>query len=377
MSPQPAPTSDGVAPIRRKSRYYLWIAVVGVLAAMAGLYRWNSRMPAIQAVEVRKFAVTSGPPWLAGAITEDIVDVLRPVTQPTAAPAATAVLEGNIAKAGDRVHITSTLSRPDGHRYWTRTFDAPLTAIAVEVAAAIAAPVRKRNSRRKTAPAVYERYLEGRQLFAHSDFAAAAEAFDAAAQSDPAFALAFAWLAIAKESLAEQGAGRPNELLPGARDAAERAVILAPDVADTHLALGIIRLQYDWDWDAARRELARALELSPRHPLAQEWQQRWLEAMNRAPAPALHLPNVPRDPEGARLLLAQADDLRARGYVTPLAFALAANVTHDADSLFRWLDVAYEERSVQLPYLLRDPALPQADPRLADLIRRLKLPINQ
>ena len=93
------------------------------------------------------------------------------------------------------------------------------------------------------------------------------------------------------------------------------------------------------------------------------WQQRWLEAMNRAPAPALHLPNVPRDPEGARLLLAQADDLRARGYITPLAFALAANVAHDTESLFRWLDVAYEERSVQLPYLLRDPALPQSDPR--------------
>ena len=70
--------------------------------------------------------LTSGPPWLAGAITEEIVDVLRPVTQPTAAPGLTAVLEGNIAKAGDRVHITATLSRPDGHRYWTRTFELPL-----------------------------------------------------------------------------------------------------------------------------------------------------------------------------------------------------------------------------------------------------------
>jgi len=377
MSPQPAPTPDRVAPIRRKSHYFLWIAAVAGLAAIAGVYTWNSRMPAIQAVEVHPFAAVSGPPWLAGAITEDIVDVLRPVTQPTATPGLTAILDGNIAKTGDRVHITATLSRPDGHRYWTRAFDGPLTTIAVEVAAAIAPPVRKRSPSHTPAAPAYARYLEGRQLFSHDDFAAAAEAFDAAAQSDPRFAVAFAWLAIAKQSLAEQGAGRPNELLPGARDAAERAVILAPDIADTHLALGIIRLQYDWEWDAARRELERALELSPRHPLAQKWRQRWLEAMNRAPVPALQLPNVPRDPEAARLLLAQADDLRARAYVTPLAFALAANVAHDADSLFRWLDVAYEERSVQLPYLLRDPALPQADPRLADLIRRLKLPTKQ
>jgi len=38
--------------------------------------------------------------------------------------------------------------------------------------------------------------------------------------------------------------------------------------------------------------------------------------------------------------------------------------------------VAYEERSVHRPYLLRSPALPQSDPRLQDLIRRLKLPTN-
>jgi hypothetical protein len=60
--------------------------------------------------------------------------------------------------------------------------------------------------------------------------------------------------------------------------------------------------------------------------------------------------------------------------VSPIVLALAANLAGDLDGLFHWLDVAYDERSVQLPCLVRNPALPQADPRLRELIRRLKLP---
>ena len=65
----------------------------------------------------------------------------------------------------------------------------------------------------------------------------------------------------------------------------------------------------------------------------------------------------------------------ARGrYISPILLALTANFAKDMESLFIWLNVAYDERSVQLPYLLRSPELPQSDPRLIQLIRRLKLP---
>ena len=63
-----------------------------------------------------------------------------------------------------------------------------------------------------------------------------------------------------------------------------------------------------------------------------------------------------------------------RPYVPAAALVLAASVAKDTESLFHWLDVAYEERSAQLPYLLRDPALPLTDPRILALARRLKLP---
>jgi tetratricopeptide (TPR) repeat protein len=377
MSPQPAPSATGaVTRVRRKPRRFLWIAVAAILAIAAGVAGWQTRTLPIQAVTVRPFSSAGGPEWLSGAITEEIVDALRAVTQAEADPMHSAVLEGSVARTGDRVRVTASLTRGDGHRYWTRTIDKPLVDVARETAAAIVPAARKRAPKHKPAAAAYDHYLEARQHFAGREFAAAVDGFDAAAAADPNFALAFAWAALAREHLAEQGTARPNDLLPAARDDAERATTLAPDTAEPHLALAIVKLQYDWEWDTASQELDRALQLSPRDPLALHWRERWLQTMNRAPAQALDLPNIPRDPDAARQLLALAEGLRSQTYVTPLQFALAANVAHDTDSLFYWLDVAYDERSVQLPYLLRSPSLPQTDPRLRELIQRLKLPAN-
>ncbi len=50
-----------------------------------------------------------------------------------------------------------------------------------------------------------------------------------------------------------------------------------------------------------------------------------------------------------------------------------ASRIHDTDDTFFWLEQAYDERSVQLPYILWDPALPRTDPRFDDLMRRMKL----
>jgi tetratricopeptide (TPR) repeat protein len=375
MSPQTAPsTGAATVPRRPKSRQVIWMALSAALVLAAAIYYWQTRPLPIQALSVQPFAAEGAPDPLAGAITEEIVDALGPITQQTADPMHRAVLEAGVTRSGGRVRVTARLVRGDGHRYWTRTVERPLVEIAREVAVTVVPGLRKKPARRVPAPAVYESFLDGRAAFLRNDFAKAADRFDAASQSDPDFARAFAWSAIARSHLAAQGAVRPNDLLPAARDAAERAVAIAPDTPEPHLALGIVRLQYDWDWDAARRELDRALELSPAQPLAVRWKQRWLEAMNRAPAAAIELPAVPRDADAARQFLAKADDLRAQAYVTPLRFALAAQAAHDEEALFFWLGVAYDERSVELPYLLRSPALPQSDPRLRELIQRLKLP---
>lgn len=48
-----------------------------------------------------------------------------------------------------------------------------------------------------------------------------------------------------------------------AREAAERALHLEPYLPEGHLALGRVRLYYDWDWKGAESSVLRALELAP------------------------------------------------------------------------------------------------------------------
>ena len=60
----------------------------------------------------------------------------------------------------------------------------------------------------------------------------------------------------------------PGEGFPRAGAAARRAVELDPDLADSHVTLGIERLFWGWDWPAAERELQMAIRLNPKLALA-------------------------------------------------------------------------------------------------------------
>jgi tetratricopeptide (TPR) repeat protein len=48
-----------------------------------------------------------------------------------------------------------------------------------------------------------------------------------------------------------------------AREAAQRALALAPDLPEAHAALGLVFESHDWDWKEADRHLQRALALAP------------------------------------------------------------------------------------------------------------------
>ena len=60
----------------------------------------------------------------------------------------------------------------------------------------------------------------------------------------------------------------PNVILPKVRAAIQRALQLAPDLAEAHCALGELKFVFDWDWSDAARELRRAIELNPRYVAA-------------------------------------------------------------------------------------------------------------
>jgi serine/threonine-protein kinase len=66
-----------------------------------------------------------------------------------------------------------------------------------------------------------------------------------------------------------------------------------------------------------------------------------------------------------------------RTYVPPSVIAIACARAGNNDEAFAWLEKAYQNRDVSLPFLKVEPAVDslRSDPRYADLLRRLGLPL--
>jgi serine/threonine-protein kinase len=119
----------------------------------------------------------------------------------------------------------------------------------------------------------HESYLQGR-FFAnrHSEKETdqARVAYQRAVELDPKFALAWAGLAqthIWDCNYATQGGQKGfNAHLAAAREAAERALSLEPDLPDALFARATIQTNFDYDWKGAAETLRKALALAPQDP---------------------------------------------------------------------------------------------------------------
>ena len=67
-----------------------------------------------------------------------------------------------------------------------------------------------------------------------------------------------------------------------AQSDAEKAVAIAPDLAEAHAALGWIRFFVDWKFAEGLSELKRAKELSPANPTANDLLARAIVYLGRA-----------------------------------------------------------------------------------------------
>jgi adenylate cyclase len=186
-------------------------------------------------------------------------------------------LEGSVRKSGDRVRIGVRLvSTSQNVTLWAKTFERRLSdifAVQEEIARAIvealnitlldteAAKLKRQGTRNLRA---YELYLRGRQLMRReldTERHTAAEFFREATRLDPQFALAFAGLADVLVELARRRMGDPDAVQAEAIEASERALALAPDLAEAHIARGnALRLLNDPESEAA---FEQALALSP------------------------------------------------------------------------------------------------------------------
>jgi eukaryotic-like serine/threonine-protein kinase len=193
------------------------------------------------------------------------------------------VLEGSVRRAGSRLRITAQLIKvADGYHLWSERYDREMTdvfAIQDDIGRAIADRLQVTRGATPGSALVtpatanldaYHLYLKGRYSWAQRGLGLkqAVECFSRALALDPSYALAHAGLADAYTLLTEYGMVPPTKTLPQVRVAIERALDLAPDLAEAHCALGELKFVFDWEWPEAERELRKAIELNPRYVTA-------------------------------------------------------------------------------------------------------------
>ena len=194
------------------------------------------------------------------------------------------LLEGTVRKQDDRVRIVAELvNAADGIALWTRTFDRELKdifAVQQEIARAVAESLKvtllgseNRSSEMATNNVeAHNAYLQGHfHLLRRNvdDFRKAIDYYNQAVELDPEYALAYAERAEAWTLLGDLTGQRPTEY-PKARTDAEKAVAIAPALAEARAALGFVRCFIDWKFADGLAELRRAKELSPANPTAND-----------------------------------------------------------------------------------------------------------
>jgi adenylate cyclase len=187
-----------------------------------------------------------------------------------------AVLEGSVRKDGNRLRVTAQLnSVADGYHLWSETYERELKDVFTvqdDISRAIVNTLQLKLSSRGVQPnsspqnvETYELYLQGRYHWSRWRTEGAEQAihyFEAAIQKDPKYAPAYAGVAYSYCWLGFFGALPPNEAMPRARQAAEKALSLDDSLAAAHTALAYVKALYEFDWPVAEREFKRAIQLN-------------------------------------------------------------------------------------------------------------------
>jgi TolB-like protein len=233
------------------------------------------------------------------------------------------LIEGRVMRAGDRLRIIIQLidATSDVH-VWQETYDRELTAenifaIQAEMATSIASELHQTLTPEMTAKLderptqntrAYEFYLSGEVYLKRRQSQVAVRQFERAIEEDPEFAVAWAALSRAHTDIFWNGVDRNWEQhLAKARDTAETAFELVPNLPEAHFAMGYFYMYGTREHEKSLAELSVAARGLPGSSDVQETiaevQGRTgdVEASIATMARAIEL-----DPRNTRLLLQQA-----------------------------------------------------------------------
>jgi len=279
------------------------IAVVALLAAaiqFSGLR--SAKGEAISSVAVLPFVNSSGDAdgdYLSDGITESLIANLSQVRSLRVTARSTvfrykgkeidpqkigqelhvgAVLSGRLLQRdGTLVVRTELMDVSNGSQLWGGQYNrkvADVFALQDELSKEISERLRlrltddekQRLTKRYTDNAeAYQLYLKG--LFywnkrSPDGLQKSIDYFNRAVETDPTYALAYAGLADAYNSISFFNVVPPRAAMPKAKAAAAKALEIDGGLAEAHISLAYASFTYDWDWPAATQHFDRALALN-------------------------------------------------------------------------------------------------------------------
>jgi TolB-like protein/Flp pilus assembly protein TadD len=314
-SPATAGESDVNAPDRRSfDKRLLAIPLVILLVTVGGYFGYRYFTPAlteqVNSVAVLPFENKSGnadTDYLSDGLADSLIYRLSQLPGLKVSPTSSvmrykgsdgdvariakeldvdAVMSGRLVQRGDDLSISVQLiDSRTGKLIWAEQYDrklADLLATQREIATTItqklqlklaAAETKGITKKYTNSNEAYQSYLKGRFYWnkrTAENVERAIELFQQAADSDPAFALAYVGLADCYLILEQYGSTPSSETLPRARAAAVRALEIDESLAEAHTSLGKVNDQ-QWQPDEAEKEYKRAIELNPNYATAHHW----------------------------------------------------------------------------------------------------------
>lgn len=305
----PIPKNGAALPSGRQRRSKPLLVAAAILVVVATSFSiWKLwPRPAIESVAVLPF--TADDPslqYLGDGIAETLTDNLSQVPklhvlsrnsafQVRAAQLSTrdlaqrlgvrALVTGTVKRREDgALHVSvELLDGPEDRHIWGDEYAVSATQLASaqpRIAQDVFLGLRYRldpaqksrlGHRYTSNPEAYDAYLRGRFAVRNripQNLPDAVKLFEQSARLDPGFALAYYGLQSAYGVATGMGIMRPGEALPLAQAATERALQLAPDLAEAHVGAGYQQLNLHHNLAAAIAEAERSVQLDPNLPEA-------------------------------------------------------------------------------------------------------------
>jgi TolB-like protein/Flp pilus assembly protein TadD len=322
LTPEGVKRTEVADAAQEYSRGALWIYIVVIGAALSvGLFvlgrytvqRTTSHVIpqsiSEKSLAVLPFANLSGNPenaYFAAGIQDEIITRLAKIgqlkvisclsterfkTSPDDVPAIAKqlgvanVLQGSVQRSADQVRVNVQLVEADDTHLWADTFDRKLTDV-FQIESDIAKTIAEKLETKLTGseeqaisakPTVdleaHQLYLKGRYLWNRrtaENLKKALNYFQQAVDKDPDYALAYTGIADTCALFSVYGAGAPQEYLPRAKAAAEKALALDDSLAEAHASMGLVFYSY-FEGAQSVKEFKRAVELNPNYATAHHW----------------------------------------------------------------------------------------------------------